>query len=71
MATRELGKVKWFDPVRAFGFIRPDNSPDCFVHAAGVQGGTLKAGERVEFEVEPSDKGCGRIAKKVVKKAAV
>lgn len=58
---RMLGTVRWFDEVKGFGFIAPeDGSPDCFVHISGV-GGTgfrmLSEGERVEFERVESPKG--------------
>ena len=55
MAT---GKVKWFDPDRGFGFIKPDDrQEDVFVHYSEVQGDDLRDGEEVEFEVEQGDKG--------------
>ncbi len=52
---------KWIDE-RGFGFIRPDDgSPSIFVHARAIVTGhghrTLIAGQAVEFEIEPSDRG--------------
>jgi cold shock protein len=53
MAT---GTVKWFNPVKGFGFIAPqDGSKDVFVHIsalerAGLSG--LSEGQTVEFELE-------------------
>lgn len=47
------GTVKWFDPVRGYGLIRPDDkSGDAFVHAsvlaeAGICG---LEGDRVTYE---------------------
>jgi len=48
------GKVKWFDKVKGFGFIAPDDgSKDVFVHISAVERaglGTLADGQAVEFE---------------------
>lgn len=55
MAT---GKVKWFDPDKGFGFIKPDEGQeDVFVHYSEVQGEDLRDGEEVEFDVEEGPKG--------------
>jgi CspA family cold shock protein len=52
MAT---GNVKWFNPVKGFGFIQPDNgSRDVFVHISAVERsglGTLVEGQRVSYDV--------------------
>ncbi len=37
------GTVKWFDPRRGYGFIRPgDGSPDLFVHFTALDRAGLK-----------------------------
>jgi CspA family cold shock protein len=58
------GRVKWFNDVRGFGFIRlgkEDGSLDVFVHySAIVEGGvrkTLTEGESVSLEVVKGEKG--------------
>jgi CspA family cold shock protein len=54
------GTVKWFDEKRGFGFISQMDGPDVFVHqdALGAEGfGTLKPGDRVEFDVTQGRKG--------------
>jgi cold shock protein len=55
------GIVKWFDNKKGYGFIAQDGGgQDVFVHFSTIQGDgfkTLKEGDRVEFEVGPSDKG--------------
>jgi cold shock protein len=57
MAT---GKVKWFDPVKGFGFIEPsDGSKDAFVHISAVQRAGLAAlneGQEVEYELIPDNR---------------
>ncbi len=54
------GTVKWFDPVKRFGFITPsEGGKDVFVHADEVlnPSKSLDEGGRVEFEVIQTDKG--------------
>lgn len=57
MAT---GKVKWFDPVKGFGFIEPsDGSKDAFVHISAVQRAGLAGlneGQEVEYELIPDNR---------------
>lgn len=54
------GTVKWFNPAKGFGFIKPeDGSPDVFVHASAVERAgmtTLNEGQRVQFDVERNPK---------------
>lgn len=49
------GTVKWFNKVKGFGFIQPeDGSKDVFVHISAVERaglGDLAEGQRVAFEV--------------------
>jgi CspA family cold shock protein len=50
------GTVKWYDPKKGYGFIRPDDgSKDVFVHATAVEAaglGTLSDNQRVSYEIE-------------------
>ncbi|MCH9672293.1 MAG: cold-shock protein [Gammaproteobacteria bacterium] len=52
MAT---GTVKFFDTVKGFGFIQPeDGSKDVFVHVSAVQRAgmdSLTEGQRISFDV--------------------
>ncbi len=54
------GIVKWFDEQKGYGFIAQEGDEDVYVHrdALGAEGfGTLKAGDRVEFDVVRGRKG--------------
>lgn len=51
------GTVKWFDPVKGFGFIEPsEGGKDAFVHVSAVQKAGLSGlneGQKVEYELVP------------------
>lgn len=56
-----IGIVKWFNPEKEYGFIRPeDRSADVFVHISAVQKAghtTLAEGARVSYELLPGRSG--------------
>ncbi len=58
MAT---GTVKWFDPIKGYGFIQPsDGSRDAFVHMSAVERAGLKGlreGQEVEYDLVPGRNG--------------
>ena len=59
-ASMERGVVKWFNSSKGFGFIQRDSGTDVFVHYKSIISDgykSLKEGEKVEFDVEETDKG--------------
>lgn len=53
------GTVKFFNEMKNFGFIQPDEGDkDVFVHRSDLEGiNFLKEGDLVEFEVGEGEKG--------------
>jgi CspA family cold shock protein len=53
--TMQKGTVKWFNPTKGYGFIRPSTGDkDVFVHISAVERAglsTLNEGQNVEFEL--------------------
>jgi CspA family cold shock protein len=56
-----IGKVKWFNNAKGYGFILPDDGgDDLFAHYSSVQMDgykTLKAGQEVQFDIIEGPKG--------------
>ena len=57
----KTGTVKWFNNTKGYGFILcNETSEDLFAHYSVIDMDgyrTLKAGQPVEFNIKPSDKG--------------
>ena len=49
----QIGKIQFLDEGKGFGFIWRKGAPDVFFEVAAVQGGPLKVGQRVMFEIDP------------------
>jgi len=64
-----VGKVKFFNTQKGFGFIQPDDgSRDVFVHISAVEKagmGTLNEGDKVSYELvtERGKQAAGNLAR--------
>ena len=57
---RQAGNVKWFSNEKGYGFIQREGLEDVFVHHTEITMDgfrTLDAGESVEFEITPGERG--------------
>jgi CspA family cold shock protein len=53
-----VGTVKWFNPNKGYGLIKPESGNDIFVHVSAIQeGGSLEEGQAVEFDITEGRKG--------------
>ncbi|WP_207545201.1 cold shock domain-containing protein [Desulfoscipio geothermicus] len=55
-----IGRVKWFNNDKGFGFIERENGDDVFVHFSAIEGNgfkSLEEGQQVEFEIVEGARG--------------
>ena len=55
-----IGKVKWFNSTKGWGFITAEDGTDVFVHYSDIDGEGFKAleeGDSVDFEITEGAKG--------------
>ncbi|WP_028399692.1 cold-shock protein CspD [Ectobacillus panaciterrae] len=56
----QVGKVKWFNSEKGYGFIQAEDGNDVFVHFSAIQGDgfkTLEEGQEVSFEIVEGNRG--------------
>ena len=66
-----IGKVKWFDSKKGYGFILTEEGREVFVHYTGIVAEGFRAlteGQNVEFEIRSNEKGVQAVNVTVVKK---
>lgn len=69
-----LGKIKWFNNEKGYGFIEGEHDEDIFVHYSAIkQDGykTLSEGQMAEYELLETEKGLQAINVKEVSNATV
>ena len=55
-----VGKVKWFNAEKGFGFITSEEGKDIFVHFSAIQADgykSLEEGQTVGYDVTETDRG--------------
>ena len=55
-----VGKVKWFNAEKGFGFITSEEGKDIFVHFSAIQADgykSLEEGQTVTYDVVESNRG--------------
>jgi cold shock protein len=55
-----VGKVKWFNDAKGFGFIESDDGREIFVHYTAIRNEGYKSlheGQEVEFDLYEGQKG--------------
>ena len=67
-----IGRVKWFNNEKGYGFIEFKEDEDIFVHYSAIEAEgykTLSEGQLVEFKLVETSKGFRAINVKLVKEA--
>ena len=66
-----IGKVKWFDSKKGYGFILAEDGHEVFVHYTGIVSDGFKSlseGQTVEYEMGENEKGVQAVGVTVVTK---
>ena len=52
------GTIKWYNARKGYGFIEGEDGKDIFVHRTSIPEGLfLHEGDKVEYELEDTDRG--------------
>ena len=66
----QTGKIKWFNPEKGFGFIRPDNGgEDIFLHISAVEEAglaNLEPNQKIGFRLAENPKNGKKSAINIV-----
>ncbi|GAA1347986.1 cold shock domain-containing protein [Arthrobacter roseus] len=63
-----VGKVKWFDTEKGFGFLAADDGQEVFLHASALPEGVkeVKPGTRLEFGVADGRRGLQALSVRIL-----
>ncbi|EMY34818.1 cold shock protein [Arthrobacter crystallopoietes BAB-32] len=63
-----IGKVKWFDTEKGFGFLATDEGQEVFLHASALPTGVkeVKAGTRMEFGIAEGRRGAQALSVRII-----
>jgi CspA family cold shock protein len=66
-----IGKVKWFDTEKGFGFLASEDGQEVFLHASALPAGVkdVKAGTRMEYGIADGRRGPSALSARILEAA--